>query len=419
MRVESIQESRDTELPLTPVEAMHLDALGKRLTSETTWWGETDEEDGNTFERTVIRVRRTPAGSWTVRVSDAVGVIAIPGLQITVKPKIPLGHLLYMLGQVDVLPRLDEERTEIEQSTDLFELTARWFLSAAEQLVRLGLIRDYEPERSELSAVRGRLEPLNTALLYYSGHLAFDCEYEDFTYNTPLNRVIRAAAHALLASPLLPKHVRARAMQVTARIEEADDLRPGDIRVKVDRRTVHYREPVLLAKTIIQSLGRTPLAGGHIGWTFLIRTPEAVEHALRLFLAEALPDRSVDKTRLQLTGTALTISPDLVFSAPLAVGDVKYKLSAGEWIRSDLYQLVAFATGFRVQHALLVRFREPVVLTCRDLMVGEVHVSERTWPADPLIPAATAAGQFVDGVRGWIAGCALPGAHGDKQLLTA
>ena len=70
-----------------------------------------------------------------------------------------------------VLPRLDEERTEIEQSTDLFELTARWFLSAAEQLLRLGLIRDYESERRELPAVRGRLEPLSTALLLSLIHI--------------------------------------------------------------------------------------------------------------------------------------------------------------------------------------------------------------------------------------------------------
>jgi McrBC 5-methylcytosine restriction system component len=158
MRFESLEESRDTELRLTAAEAMHLDALGKRLTSKTTWWGQTDAEEKDTIERSVIRVRSTPAGSWMVRVSDAVGVIAIPGLQVTVKPKIPLGHLLHMFGRVDVLPRLDERPTEIEQTKDLLELTARWFLSAAKQLLQLGLIRDYEPERRELPAVRGRLE---------------------------------------------------------------------------------------------------------------------------------------------------------------------------------------------------------------------------------------------------------------------
>ena len=205
MRFETIQESLDTELPLTAVDAMHLEALWKRLASNTTWWGETDEAEGEPLVRSVIRAQRTPAGSWMVRVSDAIGVIAIPGLQITVKPKIPLGHLLLMFAKADVWPRLDEQRTEIEQSRELFELITRWFLSAAEQLLRLGLIRDYELERQELPAVRGRLEPLRTSLLYYSGQLAFDCEYEDFTYNTPLNRLIRAAAHAVVASPLLPQ----------------------------------------------------------------------------------------------------------------------------------------------------------------------------------------------------------------------
>ena len=112
-----------------------------------------------------------------VRVSDAIGVIAIPGLQITLKPKIPLDHLLLMFAKTDVWPRLDEQRTEIEQSSDLFGLIARWFLSTAEQLLRLGLIRDYELERQEHPAVRGRIEPLKTATLYYSGRLAFDCEY--------------------------------------------------------------------------------------------------------------------------------------------------------------------------------------------------------------------------------------------------
>jgi 5-methylcytosine-specific restriction endonuclease McrBC regulatory subunit McrC len=301
------------------------------------------------------------------------------------------------------------------QSADLFELIARWFLSSTEQLLRLGLIRDYELEHQEHPAVRGRLEPLKTATLYYSGRLAFDCEYEDFTYNTPLNRLIRAAAQAVMASPLLPQPIRARAMRVAARVEEADDLRPGDIRVDVDRRAAHYRDPVLLARTIIQSLGRTPLAGGHIGWAFLIRTPETVEEALRRLLAEALPRGLVHKTGLRLTGTALTFNPDLVFSAPSAVGDVKYKLSSGEWSRADLYQLVAFATGFRVGHALLVRFRDAAVPTCRDLTVGGVRASERTWPADPLIPAPTAAAQFVSGVRDWIASCAL--ADGRQQAL--
>jgi 5-methylcytosine-specific restriction enzyme subunit McrC len=336
-----------------------------------------------------------------VRVTDAVGVIAIPGLQITVKPKIPLPHLLVMFARAGVWPRLDDQRTAIEHSADLLELITLWFLSATERLLRLGLIRDYGAVCQEEPIVRGRLELLPTAKLYYSGRAAFECEYEEFTFDTPLNRLIRAAALAIAATTLVRRDVRARALRVVARVEEAGDLRSNDLAANVDRRTAHYRDPALLARALIQHVGRTPLAGGHTGWTFLIRTPEVVENALRSYLAEAMQE-SVRRAGLQLKGTALTLNPDLVFGPPSAIGDVKYKLSSGDWNRADLYQLVAFATGFRVDHALLVQFRQPNVPGCPDLFVGGVRVSERTWPSDPLIPGYTAAAQFVDGVRDWM-----------------
>jgi hypothetical protein len=64
------------------------------------------------------------------------------------------------------------------------------------------------------------------------------------------------------------------------------------------------------------SLGRLPTHGGNVGWTFLIRTPEPVENALRLFLDKALPSSAIQKKGLQLTGTSLTLNPDLVFATP-------------------------------------------------------------------------------------------------------
>ena len=39
----------------------------------------------------------------------------------------------------------------------------------------------------------------------------------------------------------------------------------------------------------------------------------------------------------------MTFNPDLVFDNGLAVGHVKYKLSTGEWDRTDPYKVLAFA----------------------------------------------------------------------------
>jgi 5-methylcytosine-specific restriction endonuclease McrBC regulatory subunit McrC len=115
-------------------------------------------------------------------------------------------------------------------------------------VLRLGLVRDYEVFRREEPSVRGRVALFPTATLYYAGRLAFDCEYDEFTFNTPLNRMIRAAAQAVVAAPMLAQETRSRGIRVAARVEDADDLRAGDLGVEVDRRSAHYREPILLAR---------------------------------------------------------------------------------------------------------------------------------------------------------------------------
>jgi 5-methylcytosine-specific restriction endonuclease McrBC regulatory subunit McrC len=78
-----------------------------------------------------------------------------------------------------------------------------------------------------------------------------------------------------------------------------------------------------------------------------------VELGLRRTLDRRLsPQWPVKKVGLTLSPSHLTLNPDLVFDDGRQVGDVRYKLSKGEWRRTDLYQVVAFATGFRSNAAL-------------------------------------------------------------------
>jgi len=134
-------------------------------------------------------------------------------------------------------------------------------------------------------------------------------------------------------------------------------------------------------KNLIDGVGRGLLVGAERVWTFLLRTPEAVEEGLRRALTDALPSTLVPaKYPLCLNGTGMTLNPDLIFGK-LAVADVKYKLSKRSWRKDDLYQLVAFAAGFKVANAAMIDFAHvsrPVLETAE---FGSVHVAHLTWPA--------------------------------------
>jgi hypothetical protein len=75
-----------------------------------------------------------------------------------------------------------------------------------------------------------------------------------------------------------------------------------------------------------------------------------VEAGLRHVFQRDLPEYTVVKQGLRLPPTTMTLNPDLVFGAPatLAVADVKYKIATDDWKRPDIYQVVTFATAYRV-----------------------------------------------------------------------
>jgi 5-methylcytosine-specific restriction enzyme subunit McrC len=400
VRTEYLDESAERTLSLSDIEASALILAGSTLSSKTGRYGEPDDDT----ERTVVRVRPAGAGQWHVVVSNAIGVIALKDLQVIVRPKIPLPHILYLFGRSGEFPRLDEELATVAKDRSLLDLVATWFVTASETVLRLGLVRDYQQEADELSTARGRIEPLQTARLYYAGRLAMACEYEEFGFDTELNRILRAAGGLVTEISSINPEVRRRSRRVVARLEEASELRYSDLRASVDRRTLHYANAWLLARSLLTSFGRSPTLGSELAWTFLIRTPEMIEAGIRSVLQEHLGPKRVWKKGMHLPGSTLTVNPDLIFGQPAAIGDVKYKLSSGEWVRPDLYQVVAFASAFRMTSACLLRFRGPLVERLVPVQFGDINVSEVTWMADPLIRAADAATMLAAEVRSWLEG---------------
>jgi hypothetical protein len=400
MRTETLTESQPTVLTLTTGEARALAAVGTRLASQKEWWGAADADAAE--GRTIVRVQPTGPEQWAVRVSDAVGVIAVGELQLQVAPKIPPDHLLHLLAKGGELPRLDDAPVHAAVAPSLWELVARAFVEAAERLLRLGLIRDYRELADTLDAASGRIDVLGTTRHYYAARLALDCVFDDFSYDTPLNRLVLAAVREVAESPLLPASLQLRAVRLLAWMDGVGDLQPLDMTVEVERRTRHYDAPIRLARHILRHVGRHLAAGPDAAWSFLLRTPEMVERGILGVLADRLGPARVWKGHLQLPGSTLTFNPDQVFDGGRAIGDLKYKLSGGDWDRADLYEVIAFAEAYRAPRGLIIRFRKPGVPAAADLTVGSISVHEVTWVADPSVNPVDASSAVADEVADWL-----------------
>lgn len=409
MRIETIVESTTTVVDLTDAEAQALRKTGKELTVDATWWGanEADDEEAGD-ERTAIRVDRDIDGRYRVRVNDAVGLISIGTLQLQVEPKIPLSHFLYLIAKAEDVPRLNDQIAAAETGDPFWKLIIRWYLSELETVLRRDLMRDYQEHHDHLRLFRGRIDPVGTATNYYKGALAIPCEFDEFTIDTPLNRILRAAAAKAASISILPIDLRKRSSNLFRHMEGISPLRTSDLRATTSRTTAHYKSALALARHILEGIGRLPTHGAHLARTFLIRTPKLIEDGIRAVLKEHLsPGHTVRAAKKILTPSSVTINPDLLFDDGLAIGDVKYKIASADWSRSDLYQNIAFASGFHTRYGCVIGFQLDGRPIPRSVDVGATRITYLPWTiAVDLLPD-TAASAMSKAVTNWLGGIEL------------
>jgi 5-methylcytosine-specific restriction endonuclease McrBC regulatory subunit McrC len=181
------------------------------------------------------------------------------------------------------------------------------------------------------------------------------------------------------------------------------DLRVGDLEASPELRTAYYRDAWRLACQVLKGQGIELLSGEMPAWTFLIRTPLLVEVGIRNLLREALAERChLDNKSRQLVGAPIRLNPDLVFDHGALVGDVKYKIFE-HWNQSDLYQAVAFATGYRASGALVISFLTDSQQTqLPELIVGDLSVTPLTWMASSETSPRQALEMLLEQVEHWL-----------------
>lgn len=390
MKTVRLTESSYDIVELTPDDAERLRRIGQALASQLGWWGDDDDVDGSSADtRTVVRCYPVSGSTYRVRVSDAIGVIGLQNVQLVVEPKIPLPHVLHLFSACDVLPRHSFDRSQLGSGTTFFSVIATWFVASCETLLRHGLASDYDRATGELACARGRIHTVATARALMNGRPRVRCDYDVRTEDTSLNRVLKAAALRLLGSPSLPSDLRARIRRMLFRFSDIGMLRPTDLSARPDALTRVYADAHPLAQLILAGTSLSMRHNSMSAWTFLFRTPDAIEEGVRSILSDRLGVRIV-RSRKSLGGDRnRTINPDLVFGNLPVVGDVKYKVTMdGSIGRSDLYQAATFATGYGVGQAVVVGFGSQAV--GERVRVGGADIRGFNWDVGQLDPEVSA-----------------------------
>lgn len=379
----TITESSETPLDISDLEASELERLGKLLIGTAGFWRDDEESEGTQEkEKSVIRCRKNPAGKYFVFVRNAIGAIKLFDKTLTVVPKIPMQHFVYIAKHSTGLPRVVSEKLARAEDDSFLEVVSHWFINSLKEVVEKGLLMDYKERNDQLMFVRGKVNLQKTTRNFLSGKVEVDCEFEEFDIDNPLNRLLRAAARRVAgSSQIVDFELKREAARLVRHLDGVGNLERNDFGANIERRSQHYQAAIDLAKRVLSGIGTSINLGSRHAQTFLIPTPDLIEKGLRKILHQVISSVSPHGDSRRVDGDFyFTVNPDLLVAGGQITGDVKYKIADEHWNRSDLGQATMFATAYESKKALIITFaaaEKP--LSNQSLRFPNLEISRLVW----------------------------------------
>ena len=303
-------------------------------------------------------------GRWEVSAHHYVGSISVDGIQVLVRPKIPLRNLFLLL---EVGLREHDWRDEAalyETSQDLLPALVSFFARTAETTLARGLYHSYRERRDRLVAMRGRID-MDRQLARPGVVIPTACRFTEFTADLIENSYLKAAVSRSLRVAGVQPADRHRLMRHLVALEDVDDVRhhaSASDDVVFTRLNEHYKPALRLARLVLANLTLQDTFGEVEASSFMLDMNELFERFVTERLRRALRGRldvrdqygsHLDK------GRNVAIRPDLLFRSAGSdrfVADIKYKLSddSAGGPNADLYQLLAYTTALNLPEGMLI-----------------------------------------------------------------
>lgn len=297
-----------------------------------------------------------------------VGAIRVPGVDIVVRPKLPIDRVLFILSYAMGVTAWRQEAFHLEEAESLVDAIVPGFVYQLRTALRRGVVQGYRPTDDALLTVRGRIRVGDQLRRRFGIMPPAEVSFDEYTEDIELNRLLRAAVVRAARLRLRTPEYRPalRSIENAFAGVELVDYDPRRVpKVSYTRLTERFRPAVELARLILSSSSFDLGAGNVSASAFLVDMNKAFEDFVIVALRDALGLSSsvlvqgAAGRRLNMDEAGrIPLKPDLsIWDGPRCtfVGDVKYKRIEYEGFRNaDIYQMTAYAIATGLPGGILV-----------------------------------------------------------------
>lgn len=330
----------------------------------------TEAERFATLAEAAAKVLRVPSTGVLSRVhrglkaSQICGVLHAGGRTLEILPKIDgdaersRAALLRMLAVVHDLPlSLTPEAQMARGRHDLLEALIGLFARDLLTALRQGAHRLYAPQAEDLPRLRGALDIRRQLTTLVAAPQRLACRYDELSPDTPLNRLLKAAARLAAQVSRADAHRRALT-DALDRFEGVADIAAAPP-VRFDRASSRFRGLAGLARMFLSARRQRADAGAEDGIALLFPMNDLFEAFVgRLLQRHFGPGRVNLQVRGRHAlrgpdGPLFALRPDAVIDTPEGplIIDTKWKALKPEDAKlgvaqADVYQMLAYAEAW-------------------------------------------------------------------------
>ncbi|HEX6341050.1 McrC family protein [Umezawaea sp.] len=353
-------------VPLTPAQVVYLKGCG------------------------LVDVRPSGADFTLIPRSKRVGAVHAHGLDVVVTPKVTVPRLLFLLGYA-LNPGFRPENVEGVEADGLWAVVAETLCRTVERALASGVLLGYTSQDVTSTVIRGRIRVGDQLARRPGRAVPVEITHDEYTVDTPENRVLRAAVGRMLAVPRVDEGIRTRLRHLRNRLTGVSPLAAGAPlpQWRPNRLNTAYHPALRIADLVLRTLSFEVGEDGLSIAAFVVNMEKVFEDFVTTALTEAWssgPGRTEGQYPVKLdTGGAISMNVDvvhLVDDVPRFVVDAKYKLesASGRYPTTDLYQVLAYCTALRVDRAWLVYASGTTGATPRRIHNSPITITE--YPLD-------------------------------------